>query len=944
MSDLTGLKIANQRYEILEFIASGGMAAVYKGRDLKLDRDVAVKIIREKFTNSPDMRERFEKEAKIMADLGSHPNILEVYDYGYDETIGSSGQHYIIMQFVEGGTLADCLGQPIELSTAVKFVDMIANGLAYAHSHKGKVLHRDIKPGNLLIKQESGRDRVLISDFGIAKFLINTQQTSQSEDNTLIGSHGYMAPEQRSKSAKLDTYTDIYALGLVALEMLTGRSLVYETMIYKEGGRYINVSAMLEILPSEIPPAIALIIEKAIAPDPKDRYTDVLSFTNDLNRTLKEILRKSEESQRDADLLRKEIIDRRTSWLQMMHHFDAVAQKKDEEDLDFQIFQFYGVAGIGKTELLKALSKRCGEFGIQHSYIDLADYSTSTAQIAFVEHLISQLSDTRKFHARITKRIEQFLEGTKAQREDRPFSSRRNNGIDEEEIWELFHRYLLTLLDDKPIILFFDSSEQRLPKIRPWLEKLYDDAQSTLQPLTLVLGGRDYVRWKSGIMGETQHHWELKPFDQQDTRKQWELHSSIDPAQLEEWSIFSNYSHGHPAVNLCIIEKLEQLNEQNKISGNSKWWEEIVQHVAKHTLNSLIGEDENSIHLKLKESMCILAPFRTFDRRAARAMFQELRPDLMPDAVALQNRLTTLLSLSVLEKKKVGDLFYQMQAYNRRFIVEDLRMHESNTYKKAHEIAFEHYNARISEPDQAAFHFIVPEMLYHQAILCKLSKEADSSQPEESIALEEDDIKVLTERLKKGLDNFHDRASGDSYIDMHKRLSNALKKDEDEEFEAIVGNECFTALTNTLEAYLPYPQMAIPDSPSVTTLNDKRELEMDSSSSAPEKTSSLRPSPLKDLSVVASITIITLLVLSFVAGWTENLNHLAILLPVWIILSILIVIVYFGATGRLDSDNIVDLLSQLIARSEKPQHISESQSEQDKDIEVVSANDETSTP
>ena len=190
------------QYEILEFLGRGGMGVVYKAGQTALDREVAIKVLAGEWQDDADFAARFEREAKTLAQM-SHPNIVTIHDFGDAE-----GLYYIVMEFVDGVNLRDLLSDgKMEPEQALAIVPSICEALEYAHS-KG-VVHRDIKPENLLLDRDG---RVKIADFGIASLAGTTKEVS--------GTPSYMAPEQANGS--VDRRTDIYALGIVLYEMLTG--------------------------------------------------------------------------------------------------------------------------------------------------------------------------------------------------------------------------------------------------------------------------------------------------------------------------------------------------------------------------------------------------------------------------------------------------------------------------------------------------------------------------------------------------------------------------------------------------------------------------------------------------------------------------------------------------------------------------------------------------
>ncbi|MGC9025768.1 MAG: serine/threonine-protein kinase, partial [Chloroflexia bacterium] len=214
-----GLQIGQSvgRYHIVEQLGEGGMATVYKAYDTRLEREVALKVIR-RGAFPPEQLERilrrFEREAKALARL-THPNIVGLIDYGEYE-----GSPYLVMEYLPGGTLKKLLearaGRPLPWEEAVRLLLPIARALHFAH--RQGFIHRDVKPSNILIT-ESGEP--MLSDFGIAK-LLETEETTLTGTGVGVGTPEYMAPEQ-GLGRKVDARADVYALGVVLYELVTGR-------------------------------------------------------------------------------------------------------------------------------------------------------------------------------------------------------------------------------------------------------------------------------------------------------------------------------------------------------------------------------------------------------------------------------------------------------------------------------------------------------------------------------------------------------------------------------------------------------------------------------------------------------------------------------------------------------------------------------------------------
>lgn len=197
------------RYELLELVGSGGMADVYKAHDKLLDRIVAVKVLHAQFASDAEFVARFQSEAKGAAKM-SHPNIVNIYDVGQEEN-----SHYIVMEYVSGQTLREELdaGGRLPVATALTIARQIAEALC--HAHKNGLVHCDIKPHNILVMEDG---RIKVADFGIACAVSSVTSTYTGN---IVGSVHYFSPEQ-AKGASITPKSDIYSLGVVLYEMLTG--------------------------------------------------------------------------------------------------------------------------------------------------------------------------------------------------------------------------------------------------------------------------------------------------------------------------------------------------------------------------------------------------------------------------------------------------------------------------------------------------------------------------------------------------------------------------------------------------------------------------------------------------------------------------------------------------------------------------------------------------
>src|SRR5574344_362827 len=258
---MKGQKI-NDRYQIIKSIGEGGMANVYLAYDTILDRNVAVKVLRGDLATDEKFVRRFQREALSASSL-SHPNIVEVYDVGED-----NGQYYIVMEYIEGKQLKQLLKKrgKLTIEEAVDIMLQVSDGLACAHD--SYIIHRDIKPQNIMILENG---MVKITDFGGGMALNSTQLT---QTNSVMGSVHYLPPEQASGKGST-VKSDIYSMGILFYELLTG-------MLPFKGDNAVEIALkhMKNDIPSvrqenpNIPQSVENIILKACAKNPKNRYAD----------------------------------------------------------------------------------------------------------------------------------------------------------------------------------------------------------------------------------------------------------------------------------------------------------------------------------------------------------------------------------------------------------------------------------------------------------------------------------------------------------------------------------------------------------------------------------------------------------------------------------------------------------------------------------------------
>src|SRR5919206_429431 len=259
------------RYRILRKLGSGGMANVYLAEDEDLGRRVAIKIMSDRYADDDTFSERFRREAKAAAAL-SHPNIVSIYDRGQ-----ADGTPYIAMEVIEGRSLKELVlaRGPLPLDQAIDFTKQILAALRFAH--RNGIIHRDIKPHNILIGAEN---RLKVTDFGIAR----AGASQMTEVGSIMGTAQYLSPEQ-ARGAPVTAASDLYSVGIVLYEMLTGQVPFSGDSAIEIAMKHLNeLPRPPSKIRPEIPPELDQVVLRALAKAPEDRYQTAEEFAEDLHR------------------------------------------------------------------------------------------------------------------------------------------------------------------------------------------------------------------------------------------------------------------------------------------------------------------------------------------------------------------------------------------------------------------------------------------------------------------------------------------------------------------------------------------------------------------------------------------------------------------------------------------------------------------------------------
>jgi len=362
-------------YKILEKLGIGGMGSVYKARDLKLDRFVALKFLNTQIGTSKQQKQRFIHEAKAASSL-DHSNICTIHEI--DET--EEGRMFIVMACYDGESLQDKIkDQKLKATVTLDIASQIAQGLARAH--EANIVHRDLKPANIMI---TDRGEVKIVDFGLAKL---SSQTKLTKEGSTVGTVAYMSPEQ-TRGETVDHRTDIWALGIIFYEMYTG-----ESPFKGDYDQAIIYSILNEdpVIPEDIPSELEQLLKKSLAKDPAKRYQSINEMLIDIEQVQKNLESMMMESEltkqkirpksKDSDQIVGQINGKRSilqrlsdrsvgKFIGRKKEIDILLHAFDSPELPFVVAYIHGPGGIGKSFLIRNLMSRITDKGGHVAFLD----------------------------------------------------------------------------------------------------------------------------------------------------------------------------------------------------------------------------------------------------------------------------------------------------------------------------------------------------------------------------------------------------------------------------------------------------------------------------------------------------------------------------------------------------------------------------------------------
>lgn len=337
-------KLLNERYKIKKQIGSGGMALVYEAQDILLDRKVAIKMLRPEFVSDEDFINKFRHEAKAVARI-THPNVVSIYDI-----VESEDSLYLVMEFIEGKDLKSVIKERGKLSIveALDIANQVTAGVEVAHNNN--IIHCDIKPQNILL---TDNNQIKVTDFGIARAVTTSTMTIT---DTIMGSAHYFSPEQ-AQGKEINTYSDIYSLGVVLYEMITGKVPFKGESPISVALKHIQnePEEVKSIMPS-IPQQVNDLIMKTLSKEPEDRFSSTSELREELVNTLKnieteeEFSGESQSGENETKVLKKSEIKKKGLENQ---NDNKTKEKKEIDNSNFETSKYFSPETKSKSKLNK---------------------------------------------------------------------------------------------------------------------------------------------------------------------------------------------------------------------------------------------------------------------------------------------------------------------------------------------------------------------------------------------------------------------------------------------------------------------------------------------------------------------------------------------------------------------------------------------------------------